>query len=189
MSSKVSVYIATSLDGFIARENGGLDWLDEANATVPPGEDLGFRTFLDSVDAMILGRKTCETVLSFGFWPYGERPVVVLSRTPISFPAFVPDTVIQSSGSPRDLLERLSDDGAEHVYVDGGATIQGFLAEGLVDEITVTVIPGLLGGGIPLFGSMERDIHLTHLRTTAYDFGMVQSTYTVDKQGKGCASR
>ena len=180
----MSVYIATSLDGFIARKDGGMDWLDEANAIVPQGEDLGFQAFIDSVDAMIMGRKTYEMVLSFDIpWPYGRRPVAVLSRGSISFPPGVPDTVTHSSGPPRDLLKRLSDDGAQHVYVDGGTTIQGFLAEGLVDEITVTVIPIVLGDGIPLFGPTERDINLTHVRTIAYDFGFVQSTYSVAREG------
>ena len=183
MRAKVSVYIATSLDGFIARKDGGMDWLDEANATVPKGEDLGFQAFIDSVDALVMGRKTYEMVLSFGLWPYGERPVIVLSHSPFSFPPGVPGSVSHSSGPLPDLLARLSADGAKHVYVDGGTTIQGFLAEGLVDEITITVIPVILGSGIPLFGSLERDIHLTHVRTIAYDFGMVQSTYAVDKEG------
>jgi len=181
MSVKVSVYIATSLDGFIARGDGGLDWLDEANASVPAGEDFGYRALMDSVDVLIMGRNTYEKVLSFGEWPYGTTPVVVLSRKPISFPPSMPETVTHSSKPLRDLLEMLSDEGAEHLYVDGGVTIQGFLAEGLVDEITVTVIPVILGGGIPLFGSLENDINLTHVRTTAFDFGFVQTTYSVRK--------
>lgn len=183
MSIKVSVYIATSLDGFIAREDGGLDWLDEANATVPVGEDFGFRAFLGSVDALIMGRKTFEKVLSFGEWSYGKTPVVVMSRNSISFPRGVPDTVTHSSEKPRDILDRLSGEGATHVYVDGGVTITGFLSEGLIDEITLTVVPVIIGSGIPLFAAMENDIRLAHIRTTAYDFGFVQCVYAVNKGG------
>lgn len=181
MSVKVSVYIATSLDGFIARNDGALDWLNEANGAVPDGEDCGFHAFMDSVDALIMGRKTYEKVLSFGEWSYGRTPVVVLSRNSISFPPRVPDTVTHSSEPPRDLLERLSGEGARHVYVDGGITIQEFLSEGLVDEITVTMIPVIIGDGMPLFGSIEKDISLTHVCTTAFDFGFVQTTYSVKK--------
>jgi len=185
----VSVYIATSLDGFIARNDGTLDWLNEANGAVQDGEDCGFHAFMDSIDALIMGRKTYEQVLSFGewpyglmaLWPYGRTPVVVLSRNSISFPPSVPDTVTHSSEPPRDLLERLSSEETKHVYVDGGITIQGFLSEGLVDEITVTVIPVIIGDGIPLFGSIEKDISLTHVCTTAFDFGFVQTTYSVKK--------
>jgi dihydrofolate reductase len=181
MGARVSVYIATSLDGFIAREDGALDWLNEANAAIPEGEDLGFRAFLDSVDTLIMGRKTYEQVMSFGQWPYGQTPVIVLSRNSISFPPILPDAVTHSSESPRDLYERLSSEGIEHIYVDGGITIQGFLSEGLVDEITVTVIPVILGAGIAPYGSQKRDIRLTHVRTTAHDFGFVQTTYSVEK--------
>lgn len=182
MSIKVSVYIATSLDGFIARADDNLDWLDEANAMVPEGEDCGFAEFMNSVDTLLMGRKTYEKVLSFGGWPYGETPVVVLSSNPISFPAHLPSTVSHSSERPADLLKRLAGEGIQHVYVDGGLTIQSFLSEGLVDEITVTVIPVILGEGIPLFGTVKDDIHLTHVVTTAFDFGFVQSTYTVGKE-------
>ncbi|MCP4337896.1 MAG: dihydrofolate reductase [Desulfobulbaceae bacterium] len=182
MSVKVSVYIATSLDGFIARSNGELDWLDEANGMVPEGEDCGFMDFMNSVDTLLMGRKTFEKVLSFGQWPYGDTPVVVLSRNPITFPDHLPSTVSHSSEQSEKLLKRLAGEGVKHVYVDGGKTIQGFLSEGLVTEITVTVIPVILGEGIPLFGSLKDDIHLTHIRTTAFDFGFVQSTYAVEKE-------
>jgi dihydrofolate reductase len=179
MSTKVSVYIATSVDGFIARTDGAVDWLKEANAAVPKGEDCGFAKFMNTVDTLVMGRKTYEQVLSFGQWPYGKTPVVVLSHNIISFPSNLPDTVTHSVESPRDLLERLSNAGVEHVYVDGGTTIRRFLSDGLVDEITVTVIPIILGDGIPLFGPIKNDINLAHLRTTAYDFGFVQTTYTI----------
>jgi dihydrofolate reductase len=181
MSIKVYVYIATSLDGFIARKDGGLDWLDEANVKVPNGEDCGFHKFMDSIDVLIMGRRTYEKVLSFGEWPYGSTPVVVLSRNSIAFPINIPDTVTHSSESPRDLLGRLSFEGVKHVYLDGGVTIQGFLSEGLVDDITVTIIPVIIGEGIPLFGSIKKDILLTHRRTKAFEFGFVQSTYSVNK--------
>lgn len=179
MRTKVSVYIATSLDGFIARSDGALDWLNEADTTVPEGEDCGFQAFMDSVDMLIMGRKTYEQVLSFGHWPYGKTPVVVLSRNSISFPPSLPDNVTHSSESPQELLERLSSEGVKHVYVDGGNTIQWFLSEGLIDEITVTVIPVILGDGIPLFGPLGKDVNLTHVHTTVFDFGFVQTTYSV----------
>ena len=181
MNVKVSVFIATSLDGLIARSNGDLDWLDEANAMVPEGEDCGFGAFMSSVDTLLMGRMTYEKVLSFGVWPYGDTPVVVLSRSPISFPGHLPSTVSHSSEHPLELLKRLDGQGVQHVYLDGGKTIQGFLSEGLVDEITVTVIPVVLGRGISLFGPGKKDIQMTHLRTTAFDFGFVQSTYAVNK--------
>jgi len=180
---KVSVYIATSLDGYIARADGGLDWLDEANATVPDGEDMGYHSFMNSIDCLVMGRKTFEKVLSFGEWPYGETPVVVLSHNPSALPLDIQDSVIHSSEAPLQLVNRLSAEGLKHVYVDGGLTIQGFLSEGLVDEITVTVIPVILGSGIPLFGSTENDIDLTHVHTTVFDFGFVQTTYSVKKSG------
>jgi dihydrofolate reductase len=179
MKVTTSVYIAASLDGFIARRDGSLDWLDDANAIVPDGEDCGFQAFMDTVGALIMGRKTYEQVVSFGQWPYGGTPVVVLSRNPISFPSSVPDSVTHSSEPPRVLLERLTRQGVGHVYVDGGKTIQGFLAEGLIDHITLTTIPVILGDGIPLFTSVHKDIKLTHMRTNVFDFGFVQTTYSV----------
>ena len=178
---KTSVYIATSLDGFIARHDGSIDWLNEANKLVPEGEDCGFRAFMDSVDALIMGRKTFEKVLSFGQWPYGDTPVVVLSHGQVEIPSHLAATVSCSSESPRTLLDLLSAQGARHVYVDGGKTIHGFLAESLIDEVTITNIPVAIGDGIPLFSAMDRDLALLHVNTKAYDFGFVQTTYQVKK--------
>ena len=179
---KASVYIATSLDGFIARRDGSIDWLNEAHSLVPAGEDCGFQAFMDSVDTLIMGRKTFEQVLSFGQWPYGNTPVVVLSHHPVSIPSHLRDAVSASAESPRVLLDRLGRDGVAHVYVDGGRTIQGFLAEGLIDEITTTTIPVALGDGLPLFGPMSHDLKFTHVNTKTYDFGFVQTTYRITKE-------
>jgi len=178
---KASVYVGTSLDGFIARRDGSIDWLNEAQNLVPEGEDCGYKAFMDSVDTLIMGRKTFEQVLTFGPWHYGDTPVVVLSHNPVKIPSHLPETVSHSSESPWALLERLSGQGVKHVYVDGGSTIQGFLSESLIDEITITSIPIALGDGIPLFGPMENDIKLAHVSTTAYDFGFVQTTYQIKK--------
>jgi dihydrofolate reductase len=178
---KVSVYIATSLDGYIARCDGSIDWLNEANAVVPEGEDCGFMAFMNSVDTLIMGRKTYEQVLSFGQWPYGDTPVVVLSHNSIEIPADLPDTISHSAESPSALLTRLATQGVKHVYVDGGSTIQGFLAESLIDEITLTQIPVIIGEGISLFAPQQGDITLIHLGTMSYEFGFVQSKYAVKK--------
>jgi dihydrofolate reductase len=179
---KTSVYVGASLDGFIARRDGAIDWLNEAQSLVPEGEDCGYRAFMESVDALIMGRKTFEQVLTFGPWHYGDTPVIVLSHKPVSIPAQLPGTVSHSSESPRTLLQRLAGQGVKHVYVDGGRTIQGFLAESLIDEIIITRVPIVIGDGISLFAPMEQDVKLIHLSTTAYEFGFVQSTYLVKKR-------
>lgn len=179
MSIVSSVFIATSLDGFIARAGGELDWLDAANATVTEGEDCGYRTFIESVDILVMGRKTYEKVLLFGEWPYGNKPVVVLSSSRIEIPPRLAQTVSHSSESPQELCDRLSKEGAKRLYIDGGITIQRFLAERMIDDLTITVIPVILGKGIPLFGDFNQDIPLKHIATKTYDFGFVQLTYEV----------
>lgn len=178
---KCSVFIAASLDGFIARPDGGIDWLDEANARVPKGEDCGFGAFMATVDALVMGRHTFDLARSFGEWPYGQTPVVVLSSRLRSLPAGLPATVSLSSEAPASLVERLSAAGTKHLYVDGGVTIQRFLADGLIDELTITTIPVLLGAGRPLFGPLADDVRLEHVSTRAYEFGFVQTRYRVLK--------
>lgn len=175
-----SVYIATSLDGYIARQDGSIDWLNEANSLVPEGEDCGFFAFMDSVDALIMGRKTFEQVLSFGQWPYGDTSIIVLSRNTVDIPKELSKTVSCTSEAPSKLSKRLEDQGAKRLYIDGGKTIQSFLNEGLIKDLTITRIPTVIGNGISLFGELKADIKLKHIATKVYDFGFVQSRYEIE---------
>jgi dihydrofolate reductase len=179
MRARCSVFIATSLDGFIARPDGRIDWLDRANALVPNGEDCGYAMFMSSIDALVMGRNTFEQVLAFAAWPYGTKPVHVLSTRLTALPNGVPATVSLSAETPARLVERLSTQGARHLYIDGGLTIQRFLRAGLIDELTITQIPILLGQGRPLFGLLESDVPLEHQSTVAFPFGFVQCKYRV----------
>jgi dihydrofolate reductase len=169
---RCSVFIATSLDGFIARPDGALDWLPAGG-----GEPHGYDEFIATVDAILIGRKTFETVLSFDAWPYGRKPVVVLSRTLSA--VTVPEGAVceRMEGSPREIVDRLAARGMEHLYVDGGITVQGFLRDGLIQRMTITRIPVLLGSGIPLFGPMTGDLRFEHIATRSFPSGMVQSEY------------
>ena len=178
---KCSVFIATSLDGFIARLDGSIDWLNAANAVVPPGEDCGYQAFMSTVDTLVMGHNTFEQVLTFGQWPYGATPVVVMSRRAAPLPSDIPETVTSSQETPADLVARLAEEGKRHLYIDGGLLIQSFLAEGLIDELTITVIPILLGAGKPLFGPLPSDVDLSHVATRVYDFGFVQHKYRVQR--------
>lgn len=182
MKANGSVFIATSLDGFIARNNGSIDWLNEANESVTPGEDCGYGKFMADVDVIVMGRNTFEQVLSFDSWPYESTPVVVLSQKGISLPSHLPPSVSVSNETPTALAARLTEHGAKKIYVDGGLTIQSFLAAGLIDEITITVIPVLLGSGKPLFGLLPVDVRLVHEDTTAFEFGFVQNRYRVIRE-------
>jgi dihydrofolate reductase len=179
MTARCSVFIATSLDGFISRSDGRIDWLIKANAAVPPGEDRGYAKFFLTVDALVMGRNTFEQALSFAEWPYGSTPVFVLSHSQQKLPTQAPATVSLSREAPSLLVQQLSAKGFRHLYIDGGLTIQSFLAAGLIGEMTITVIPVLLGSGKPLFGPVENDVHLELVSSTAYEFGFVQSTYRV----------
>ncbi len=177
--SKLSVFIATSLDGFIARHDGAIDWLEDANAAVPAGEDCGYADFMTSVDAIVMGRATFEKVLSFPDWPYGSMPVFVLSTSISGLPAGVPNSVHLLKAAPPDVVRRAADAGHHHLYIDGGRTIQAFLSAGLITDLTITVIPVLLGSGIRLFGDLRKDIHLRLLSSKAFPSGFVQSHYAV----------
>lgn len=181
MKPRVSVFIATSLDGYISRPDGSIDWLDRANATMSPGEDCGFKAFFASVDVLVLGRNTYEQMLTFPEWFYGDKPVIVLTSRPLEVPARLAGLVEVSGESPAALVDRLGAAGVRHLYVDGGVTIQRFLQAGLVDHLTVTLIPVLLGAGRPLFGPLAGDVLLRHRHVQAYPFGFVQVTYDVER--------
>lgn len=170
---KVSVFVGTSLDGFIARANGDLDFL-------PPGggEPHGYDEFMASVDALVMGRKTFDKVLTFDAWPYREKPVFVLSARPLD-PVPAGAIVERLSGPPADIVSQLAARGIEHIYVDGGLTIQRFLQAGLIQRLIVTRVPVLIGAGIPLFGDIRRDVLLRHVETRQYATGLVQSEYVV----------
>lgn len=176
---KVSGFIAASLDGYIARPNGNIDWLDSGSLAEPNEEDYGFEAFMDSVDVLVMGRHTFETVLSFGDWPYGEQRVIVLSSSLTEPPDHLPAAVEVERIEPSRLLHRLADEGVRHVYVDGGETLQRFLRAGAVDEMIISRIPVLIGEGIPLFGQVAGDIWWDPVETRSYDTGLVQTRYRV----------
>jgi dihydrofolate reductase len=170
------VFIATSLDGYIARPDGDIDWL--TSRPVPEGEDFGYAAFLDGVGAMVMGRESFEKVLSFPDWPY-KTPVVVLSRTPdrVVVPEALKASVRVSGKAPVEVLEMLGKEGVTRVYIDGGQTIRSFLAAGLVRRMIVTLIPVLLGQGRPLWGHGAGDVNLTLVAARHWENGFVQVEY------------
>jgi dihydrofolate reductase len=178
MTIKISVYIATSLDGFIARKNGDIDWLPAADDS---GEDYGYKEFISSIDLLVMGRHTYEKVLTFETWPYLDKKVIVLSSGNPRLPKERADKVEVLNQTPRDLLKTLTGKGARHVYLDGGKTIQLFLKEGLVDELTITTIPVLIGEGLSLFGPLNQDIKFQLTDSKYFKNGFVQSKYRADK--------
>lgn len=149
-----------SLDGYIARKNGSIDWLMKFNDTVPSGEDCGFKNFLNEIDLIIMGRNTFEQVLTFGSWPYGNKKMVVLSSTLKKVPTHLEENVSIENQPPKDLLEKISYLHYRNIYIDGGITIQSFLKQKLINTFTITTIPIIIGDGIPLFGNIKDDIGL-----------------------------
>jgi len=150
------VYIGTSLDGYISAPDGGLDWL--SYVPIPEGDDLGFSEFMDRIDAVVMGRKTFETLLSFGVGWHYPRPGIVLSSTLKSAPEDFADHIQIASGTPSEIVQLAKKRGFENLYIDGGTTVQGFLREDLIDELIITEIPLLLGGGDRLFGELDQHL-------------------------------
>jgi dihydrofolate reductase len=168
-----SVFVGVSVDGFIARRNHTLDFLPESP------EPHGYEEFIATIDAIVMGRNTFEWVLAFGGpWPFQKR-VVALSSRPLDLSSIPKGAVEQMSGEPAEIVSRLAESGAHHLYVDGGVTIQRFLAAGLIQRMVITRVPVLIGEGIPLFGPLPHDIRLRHIATRHYPSGLVQSEYEV----------
>ncbi len=169
-----SVFVGTSLDGFIARPNGDFDFLPADG-----GEPHGFEEFLATVDAIVMGRNTFEIVLPLRPWPYGDKRVVVLSSRPLNLSMASGGVIEQMAGPPEQIVSQLAASGIQHIYVDGGITIQRFLRAGLIQRLTITRVPVLIGEGIPLFGSLPHDVQLRHIATRHYPSGLVSSEYHV----------
>jgi len=170
-----SAFIGTSVDGFIARPNGALDFL-------PPGggEPHGYDEFMNGIDALVIGRNTFETVLAFPEWPYGRKRVVVLSSRVLDLSGVRGGVVEQMSGTPLEIVAKLAATGAHNLYIDGGITIQRFLRAGLIQRLIITRVPVLIGEGIPLFSTLPHDIKLRHVATDHYPSGLVKTEYRIN---------
>ena len=174
---KVSVFIATSLDGYIAKPDGNIDWLMDKRYELE-GEDFGYQDLYDACDLLVMGRNSFEKVAGFDEWPYPGKRVIVLSRSLKTLSKQI-DNVELFNGSIAALTEMLTLQNCNHIYIDGGQVIQAFLEEGVVTDMTITTIPVLLGEGIKLFGTLSQEKHLNLLSAKGYDNGFVQSKYKV----------
>jgi dihydrofolate reductase len=173
---KLSVFCGVSVDGFLARPDDSLDFLHTGEQ-----EPHGFKEFFSSVDVVVIGRRTFEVVLKLGHLAlYGNKPVVVLRSRPLDFSSVKGGIVEQKSGEPIEIVRQLKARDFKHVHVDGGITIQRFLAAGCIDRLVITRVPVLIGAGVALFGPMSRDIRLRHVKTQSYPGSLVQSEYEID---------
>lgn len=175
MEKKNKVFIAMSLDGYIADQNGGIDWLH--SIPNPDNIDMGYSEFISQTDALIMGRTTFETVCAFDInWPY-QKPVFVLSNSLTRIPDKYKDKAVLIKGTLKSILEQIHKKGYYSLYIDGGRTIQGFLKEDLIDELTITIIPYLLGGGIPLFAELPKKLDFECVDSKIYLKQVVQNYF------------
>ncbi len=169
---KVSIYIGSSIDGYIARKDGNLDWLHYGHTG---DEDYGFKKFISTIDAVVMGRNTYEVVANFDEWAYKNKRVIILSTTLTK----VRNEAELFSGELTELLAKLYAENIKHVWIDGGITVSRFLEAGLVDDITVSIIAMVLGSGIPLFNTMNQEQKCHLVSTQSYPSGLVQLKYEV----------
>jgi len=175
MKKKNIVFIARSLDGYIAGKNGELDWLN--SIPNPENNDMGYNQLMKEIDAILMGRTTFETVCGFGGeWPYSKE-VFVLSNSLKEVPEKLNKKVSLINGSPQEILNKIYEKGYFKLYIDGGRTIQNFLKEDLIDELRITTIPVLLGGGFSLFGDLPKPLELEHIESQVFLNQIVQNCY------------
>lgn len=177
MAIKCSVYIAASVDGYIAKPGGDIDWLLRPEYGTAEMKGLRYEDFIATVDAIVMGRNSFEKVLSFDKWYYEGTPVIVLTSRALEIPSRLKGKVQVTSGPPEQVVARLASQGMKHLYIDGGITIQRFLQARLIHELTITWIPILLGGGIPLFGTLGNDLPLRLMDSVSSENGFVQVRY------------
>jgi len=175
VKGKNTVFIARSLDGYIAGKNGELDWLHAIPN--PENIDMGFVKLMERVDAIVMGRTTFETVCGFeGEWPY-NKPVFVLSTTLKTIPEKYKEKAELVKGTIPEILDSINKKGYKNLYIDGGTTIQSFLKEDLIDELIITTIPILLGGGFPLFRELPKQLAFEHVSSEVFLSQVVQDSY------------
>lgn len=182
-----SVFIATSADGYIASDEGGVEWLESAgDSSVDLGElaDMGFNDFISGVDCLIMGRGTMQKIASFNLaqeqWPYGQLPIYVLTKSVKTVPPSLHGQVELFAGELGELINKLEIQGFKHAYVDGGSLIRSCLNEQLINTMVITQAPILLGSGIPLFAGLKQSINLSQVKAKCYANGFVQLSYQVD---------
>ncbi len=175
MEKKNIVFIAKSLDGYIAGKNGELDWLD--SIPNPENVDMGYFSLMEEIDAIVMGRTTFDVVCNFdGEWPYSKQ-VFVLSNSLKTVPEKLNEKVTLLKGTPQEILAQIHQKGFFNLYIDGGRTVQNFLKEDLIDELRITTIPILLGGGFPLFGDLPKPMEFEHIKSEVFLSQLVQDHY------------
>lgn len=179
MEVKCSVFIGASVDGFIARSDGDIEWLQRPEYEAAELIGVTYESFIATVDALVMGRKTLEKVLSFPEWPYEGTPVIALSHQQVELPEHLLGKVEVMGADVTSLVAQLAERGMQHLYIDGGQTIQAFLEAGLINELIITRIPVLLGRGITLFSQLGNEHDLCHIGTSISENGFVQSRYQV----------
>ena len=186
MEKKNSVFIATSLDGYIADKNGGIEWLDSIQ--IPDNEDMGYAEFTKGIDALVMGRTTFETVLGFDVdWPY-KKPVFVLSTSLTEIPESHKEKAFLIKGTLSEIIEQIHKKGCFCLYIDGGITIQGFLKEDLIDEMIITIFPVVLGGGSPLFSELPKELEFGLVESRVYINQLVQHHFRRNRKTKNTNS-
>lgn len=172
------IYIAQSIDGYIADKNGNLDWLNDISN--PDNSDFGFSKFMGNIDAIVMGRNTFDKVQSFGVWPY-TKMVYVISSSLNKLPIEYSNKAQILRLTPAQIIAKLNREGIENLYIDGGGLIQSFLSEDLIDELIITSIPVILGDGVPLFNKLNNQLKFKHVSTVVLIGSLVKSHYIRQK--------